>query len=114
VVNQRAFGRRAGQQVQKTANVAQARDRRPADEPSDTPPPSPMDAAAADEDLREWKRKRSVRLPWRQISLMAALCFGMASFVLPDAVNDDVQWLLYALAAASFCAGLARRRQTQA
>ena len=42
--------------------------------------------------------RRRFPIPWRQISLMASLCFGIASLVLPDTVNDDVQWLLYALA----------------
>jgi hypothetical protein len=112
VVNQRAFGRRVGQQLPKKKRVAQIDDRRPADEPSDTPPPFPMDASDED-DLLEWKSKRSFRWPWRQILFTASLCFGMASFVLPDSVNDDAQWLLYALAATSFCAGLARRRQAQ-
>ena len=111
--NQRSFGRRVDRQFQKTVSVAQADDHRPAAEHNDTPPPSPMDAS--DEDLLEWTkaRKRSFRWPWRQIMFTASLCFGVASFVLPDSVNDDAQWLLYALAATSFCAGLARRRQTQ-
>ena len=69
-----------------------------------------------DDDLQEWKlaRKHNFALPWRQISLMAALCFGIASFVLPESVNDSVQWLVYALAAASFYAGIrSRSRQTK-
>jgi hypothetical protein len=68
-----------------------------------------------DEELQAWKaerqRERFSRIPWRQISLMAGLCFGIAGFVLPDSVNDSVEWLLYALMAASFVAGLARRRR---
>ena len=40
-------------------------------------------------------------MPWRQLSLMASLCFGIASFVLPDSVNDNVDWLLWILAAMS-------------
>jgi hypothetical protein len=70
--------------------------------------PSPLD-----DELREWKlaRKRNFRIPWRQLSLMATLCFGIASFVLPDSVNDNVQWLLYALTAASLYAGFRKRRQ---
>jgi hypothetical protein len=41
--------------------------------------------------------------------LTASLCFGIASLVLPDTVNDAVNWLLYALTAASLYAGLRRR-----
>jgi hypothetical protein len=42
---------------------------------------------------------------------VASLCFGIASFVLPDTVNDGVQWLLYALAAASLYGGVAKRHK---
>jgi len=47
-----------------------------------------------DDELREWKlaRRRNLEIPWRPLSLMATLCFGIASFVLPDSVNDNVQW----------------------
>ncbi len=71
-----------------------------------------------DEELQAWKaerrRERLSRIPWRQLSLMAGLCFGIAGFVLPDSVNDSVQWLLYALMAASLIAGIARRRAVAA
>jgi hypothetical protein len=65
-----------------------------------------------DEELLAWTkaRKQSFRIPWRQVSLMASLCFGIASFVLPDTLNDNIQWLLYALAAASLYGGFAKRR----
>jgi hypothetical protein len=65
-----------------------------------------------DDELRQWKleRKRNFEIPWRPLSLMATLCFGIASFVLPDSVNDNVEWLLYALAAASLYAGFRKRR----
>ena len=49
-------------------------------------------------------------MPWRQLSVMASLCFGLASLVLPEWVNDNVQWLLYALMAASLYAGFSKRR----
>jgi len=42
---------------------------------------------------------------------MASLCFGIASLVLPDWVNDNVQWLLYALMAASLYVGFSKRRR---
>ena len=80
-----------------------------------SPPPTPMDASPVDEELREWKqaRKKGITIPWRPLLLMASLCFGIASFALPDSVNDAVQWLLYILMAASFCAGVSRRRATK-
>jgi hypothetical protein len=66
-----------------------------------------------DDELREWKlaRKQNFEFPWRPFSLMATLCFGIASVALPDSVNDNVQWLLYALAAASLYAGFRKRRR---
>ena len=69
--------------------------------------------ASLDDELREWKlaRRRNFEIPWRPLSLMATLCFGIASLVLPDSVNDNVQWLLYALGAASLYAGFRKRRQ---
>jgi hypothetical protein len=75
--------------------------------------PEKSELASLDDDLRQWKlaRKRNFEIPWRPLSLMATLCFGIASFALPDSVNDNVQWLLYALAAASLYAGFRRRRQ---
>ena len=44
---------------------------------------------------------------------MASLSFGIASLVLPDNVNASVDWLLYALMAASFCAGFIKRRDAK-
>lgn len=66
-----------------------------------------------DDELRQWKlaRKQNFEIPWRPLSLMATLCFGIASCVLPDSVNDNVQWLLYALAAASLYAGFRKRHR---
>ena len=66
-----------------------------------------------DDELRQWKlaRKRNFEIPWRPLSLMATLSFGIASFALPDSVNDNVQWLLYALAAASLYAGFRKRHR---
>jgi hypothetical protein len=71
-------------------------------------------AAPHDDELRQWKqaRRQNFEIPWRPLSLMATLCFGIASFVLPDSVNDNVQWLLYALAAASLYAGFRKRRRS--
>ncbi len=57
-----------------------------------------------DDELEEWKRARlrNFKIPWRQISLMAGLCFGLAALVLPASVSDTADWLLYGLMAASF------------
>lgn len=69
-----------------------------------------------DEELQQWKlaRRQNMEIPWRALSLMATVCFGMASFVLPASVNDSFQWLLYILMAASMYAGFRkRRRQTR-
>ena len=70
--------------------------------------------STSDDGLRDWKRARrqSYRVPWRQLSLMASLCFGVAAFVLPDRVSDTLDWLLYGLMVASFVAGIRRRRQS--
>jgi hypothetical protein len=72
-----------------------------------------MEGPSVEDELREWKqaRKKTFQIPWRQLSLVAGLCFAIASFVLPDSVSDDLQWLLYALAAASFYAGFRKRGQ---
>ncbi|HTT96889.1 MAG TPA: hypothetical protein VMF58_02485 [Rhizomicrobium sp.] len=61
------------------------------------PPAEP----SVDEELQAWKEARGsqFKMPWSQLSLMASLCFGIASFVLPDSVNDNVEWLLWALSA---------------
>ena len=62
-------------------------------------------APDVDEELRAWQRERlkslPYRLPLRQLSLMASLCFGIASFVLPDSINDGADWLLYFLTVAA-------------
>jgi len=74
----------------------------------------PVGAAAAppsselpvDEELRRWKAERSqtlfYRLPWKQFSLFASISFGVASFVLPDSVNDAVNYLLWGLSLIGF------------
>lgn len=59
-------------------------------------PPPDIDA-----ELREWKAQRSFQIPWRQLSLVASVFFGLASFVLPDSVNANVDYVLYGLSAMS-------------
>lgn len=68
------------------------------------------DSASIEDELREWKRTRHVRIPWSQLSLMASLCFGIGSFVLPDSVNSGAEWLLWGLSAASAYVWFTNRR----
>ena len=74
-------------------------------------PHSGLVSQHVDDDLQEWKqaRKQRSKIPWRQLSLMASLCFGIASFVLPDSVNENLDWLLYGLMAVTLYTGLRRR-----
>jgi hypothetical protein len=121
MVNQISFGRRgnpppsSGRSMGTTEAVAQA-PRVQSTGPSIERPvrlSEKNEFSSLDDELREWKlaRKRNFEIPWRPLSLMATLCFGVASFVLPDSVNDNVQWLLYALTAASLYAGFRKRRR---
>src|SRR5476651_1860051 len=73
-------------------------------------PPKPNDAAA--EELQAWNRTRERHpFPWRQLSLVGGLCFGVASLVLPDSVNDAAAYALYAVAGIGIVGGLSRRRK---
>ena len=69
--------------------------------------------SSIDDDLREWKRARKPNFHalWRPLLLIATLSFGIASLVLPDSVNDAVDWLLYALTAASFYSWIRSRKR---
>ena len=76
----------------------------------------PLALTAADElrpdidrEIEEWKRARGTRIPWRQISLIGSLSFGIAWFVLPETVSDPVSWLLLILSGASFINGVVPR-----
>jgi hypothetical protein len=71
--------------------------------------PSEADTPSVDEELRTWKQSRRRHFPWRPFSLMASLCFGVASFALPESVNGIVQWPLYGLAGLSLYLGLSKR-----
>ncbi|HEV7694297.1 MAG TPA: hypothetical protein VGO52_25910 [Hyphomonadaceae bacterium] len=72
------------------------------------PPSAPAIASLKGEEgvseIGAWKaeRKQAYRLPWRQLSLVAGLSFGIGSFVLPDDVTGYTDMLLYALSAMSF------------
>lgn len=85
----------------------------PAFVPVEAPVP-PARELSPEEELMAWKaeryRERFARIPWRQLSLMAGLCFAIAGFALPDSTNDALSWVLYALAAASFAAGILKRK----
>jgi hypothetical protein len=119
MVNQVSFGRRTTPQRQ-ALRVSETVDAgRPSTKPdlaelavdrSSVPQPQ-ISSPHVDHELHEWKqaRKQRYKIPWRQVSLMAALCFGIASLVLPDSVNENLDWLLYGLMAASFYAGVSRR-----
>lgn len=74
-------------------------------------PPSEAEPSI-DEELHAWKRDRRKHqtIPWQQLSLMAGLCFGIGSLVLPAWVNGAVQWPLYALTAMSFYVWLRKRK----
>ena len=118
MANQRTFGRRASSQLQRrfadARTVAAARSEKPAlkEAPVEkhAPPPETVWPSRAEEFLdSEAVPERKYRIPWRQVSLMASLCFGIASLVLPASVNDNVQWLLYALMAASLYVGFSKR-----
>jgi hypothetical protein len=50
-------------------------------------------------------------MPWSSLYLMGSLSFGIASFVLPDSVNDAADWLLYVLCGASLWAWFSARRK---
>jgi hypothetical protein len=121
MVNHRSFGRRgnpppsSGRSIRTTETVAQATMVQSTGPSIEQPVrlSEKGEFPSLDDELRQWKlaRKRNFEIPWRPLSLMATLCFGIASFALPDSVNDNVQWLLYALAAASLYAGFRKRRR---
>jgi hypothetical protein len=103
-----SFGRR-GAPAYRTAPAVQAAKPIVAAPPVNSPTFAQL--SSHDEDLQQWKRARKQRFAAlvRPLSFTATACFGIASFVLPDSVNDLVQWPLYALAAVSFYIGIRRR-----
>lgn len=118
MVDQRPFGRRTNLQRQPLRAREEFGAAPPsitsvfAESPIDQPSLTQREIASphVDHELHEWKQARQgLKIPWRQLSLMASLCFGIASFVLPDSVNENLEWLLYGLMAASLYAGLSRR-----
>ena len=124
MANQRAFGRRIDPErltapaTEPAKPAARAAIAQRAEEPSTLHvPPLATDellsiegSPSIEDELREWKRTRHVKIPWSQLSLMASLCFGIGSFVLPDSVNSGAEWLLWGLTAASAYVWFAKRR----
>ncbi len=80
--------------------------------PATTVPPRGETArpTAVEDELKAWKKSRGPSPYLKPLALTASLCFGVASLALPSAVNDWVQYPLYALSAASLYAGFRRRR----
>ena len=118
MANQRAFGRRIDPERLTAPATEPARPvaATPAANNAERSPGPHLESPAADEslsiedELREWKRTRHVKIPWSQLSLMASLCFGIGSFVLPDSVNSGAEWLLWGLTAASAYVWFTSRR----
>jgi len=112
------FGRRVTPQPQPAAPVraepAVLRVVAPVVVQQSTPSAVEEQASSVDRELLEWKRARGSKfqMPWRQLYLMASLCFGIASFVLPDSVNDNVDYLLWGLCAMSAYAWFTGRKKT--
>jgi hypothetical protein len=119
MINQRPFGRRSRPQQQPLRARPKLDLRVPAtksivaDVSADQSLLSHKEIAFpyVDNELPEWEQppKWRLKMPWRQLALMASLCFGIASFVLPDSINDELEWFLYGLTAMSLYAGVSRR-----
>ena len=117
MVRQGSFGRKATRQLRRTREIAQVVPQNPRAEPPEifVEQPSPLPGEpvfpSLEQELREWKKSRRFEIPWRQLSIMASLCFGIGSLVLPDSVNDSVHYVLYVLAGLSLYAGFKKRRR---
>ncbi len=117
-MSQRSFGRRSNPLAQRPRVSIEAppefqRKIAAFDEPAiELPVPAVPDiqTPSVDAELEAWKKSRTgFTFPWRQVSLIASLCFGVASFVLPASVNQNVEYLLYALSGMSLYAGISKR-----
>lgn len=114
-----AFGRRVIPQAAPAAALRPARVAEPAAPPPVIAQPQATVSAeeiSVDQDVAAWKAARGSKfvMPWRQIYLMASLCFGIASFVLPDSVNDSVDYLMWALCGLSAFAWYNGRKKKNA
>ena len=114
---QKAFGRRVRPQfkVQPEPDPERLTTKSLLEVPSNPPAPSvrQLISRQTDDELKNWKqaRRQNYRMPWRQLSFLATLFFGIASLALSDTVNENVQWVLYALMAASLISGFTARRR---
>ena len=119
MANEITFGRRGNHPQQRAlarrppVREAEPVLTQPAAEPDDEPALRLRMTSSVDEELQQWKqeRRKAYSLPWRQLWLLASLFFGLASMVLPDSVNDNVDWLLYGLMGLSFYIGIRTRRK---
>ena len=71
------------------------------------------EAAAADDDMEReiaaWntarkQRRRALREPWRSVSIVAGIGFGLSSWLLPDSVANVAELVTLGLSIASFAA----------
>lgn len=111
--HRRTFGRRAVLQAPDTPTVMRASPTPLVDRTLRGPDPASPAPPSVEDEIEAWKMERRgfTRFPWRQLSLMAGLSFGLASFVLPQSVNDAVAWPLYLLSGLGFWAGLRKRKR---
>ncbi len=129
MIGQKSFGRRTALQTQRLGAEPKRDVPAPHAMPvfAETPRVAPVFADTSAEQLarlhkeiispsahdewheREQPVKRKFKVPWRQVVLMASLCFGIGALVLPDTTNDDLNWLLYGLMAISGYVGFSNR-----
>jgi len=123
-MNQKSFGRRQGfaPESKRAAMATPEANADPLPVKSWTAESSPNETdlaelstqADSDEFQREWDTAHLVGFPWGKAYLMAGLSFGIASFALPDTVNEAANWLLYLLAGASIWAWYQKRKERNA
>lgn len=111
------FGLRASQQPAVPRRTAPAAHPAPAvaEAPRTAIPPAEFLMAPPDDDevardIAEWKskrkiRKRSFREPWRTLSIVSGIGFGLSFWLLPDSVANIAQLVTLGLTAAAFFAG---------
>jgi hypothetical protein len=111
----RTFGRRPQREQQRPeaalAQVGSVSSVEDATQPPSLLPPPSERVVDVDRELEEWKaarkrHKRSFREPWRTLSIVCTLGFGLSSWLLPDSVADVAQLVTGGLGAASLFAGL--------
>jgi hypothetical protein len=109
---QKTFGRKAQPQRPPAALRAPAPARQAAPEPAAPIPPPPVIERRDDVDaeIEQWNalrkaRKRSFREPWRTLSIVAAIGFGLSSWLLPDSVSNITDLITGGLGVAALVAG---------